>query len=141
VAEGGVTRRYSSGTRWCLWRWTDVLLRGEVYLTRLHLVQTPWFAVMLHWIRRPDPQPHLHDHPVSFASILLRGGYEEATTSGPRRKSRVSLKRAVDRHRITSVEPGTLTLVLAGPVVRAWGHWVNDEWIPWRTYQETFNEQ
>ena len=51
-----MTRRYKSGTRWCAWRWTDVVLRGELYLRRLHLVQTPWFSLMLHWIPRPDPR-------------------------------------------------------------------------------------
>jgi len=50
-------KKYKSGTRWCVWRWTDVVLGGELYLRRL---QTPWFSVMLHWILRPDPQPDMH---------------------------------------------------------------------------------
>lgn len=79
-----MSRRYKSGTRWCSWRWTDVVLNGELYLRRLHLVQTPWFSIMLHWIQRPDSQPDMHDHPVSFWSFLVRGWYIEATPSGPR---------------------------------------------------------
>lgn len=133
-------RRYASGTRWCAWRWTDVCLRGETYLERLHLVQTPWFTLMLHWIRRPDPQPHLHDHPVSFASLLLRGGYVEARQGDVRRRRRLTFLRATDRHRIIEVDPRTITLVLAGPVVREWGHWVGERWVPWREYQRDFNE-
>jgi len=50
---------------------------GEIYLTRLHLFQTPWFSCMLHWILRADPQPDLHDHPNAFMAIVIRGGYEE----------------------------------------------------------------
>lgn len=127
-------RRYRSGMRWCVWRWTDVVLDGALYLRRLHLVQTPLFSVMLHWIVRPDPQPDMHDHPVSFASIVLRGGYDEATPAGERRIRWLNLKRATDQHRIVWAQLNTLTLVLAGPVVRPWGFHTKRGWIPWRKY-------
>src|SRR5262245_57492885 len=63
-------RLYRSGTKWCVWRWTDV---DSEYITRLHLIKTPWFAICLHWINKPDAEPYLHDHPVSFLSVILRG--------------------------------------------------------------------
>lgn len=145
-----MTRRYTSGTRWCAWRWTDVILGGLLYLRRLHLVQTPWFAVMLHWIERPDPQPDMHDHPVSFLSIPLRGWYVEeipcdcqarlacAIAYGgthARTHCAAASKRAADCHRIIEVSPGgCLTLVFAGPVVRRWGFHTAAGWIPWREY-------
>jgi hypothetical protein len=65
---------YKSGTGWCIWRWTFV---DTGYITRLHLIKTPWFAVCLHWLNHPDPEPYLHDHPVTFLSVILRGWYEE----------------------------------------------------------------
>jgi hypothetical protein len=141
-----MTRRmYKSGSRWSLWRWTDVVLNGVLYLRRLHLVQTPWFSVMLHWLT-PDPQPDLHDHPVSFLSIPLRGGYCEMTPSGGRLIGMgyhaTNFKRATDTHRISWVHPdGALTLVFAGPVVRSWGFHTPRGWVPWREYQHNGDAQ
>ncbi len=128
-------RRYRSGMRWCLWRWTDVDVDDKLYLRRLHLFQTPLFSIMLHWIMRPDPQPDLHDHPVAFASIVLRGGYaEEVPGARLRWIKHLNLKLPTHRHRIRWAAPNTLTLVFAGPVVRKWGFWRGDQFIPWREY-------
>lgn len=136
-------RRYSSGTRWCAWRWTDVDpdCSGVVYLTRLHLFQVPWCSCMLHWIRRNDPQPDLHDHPNAFVSIVLRGWYEEETQEPGDEyecvRKRITLwnfKRSTDRHRIVALGEKTLTLVFAGPVVRGWGFHTSNGWVPWREY-------
>src|SRR6185503_13941469 len=69
-------REYKSGSSWSLWRWTYTWAQND-YITRLHVFKTPWFAVCLHWINGPDPEPHLHDHPVSFLSLILKGGYVE----------------------------------------------------------------
>ena len=137
------TRKYSSGTRWCAWRWTDVDPQGDgvVYLTRLHIFQTPWCSWMLHWIWRADPQSDLHDHPTTFLSIVLRGWYEEEVpdvgAAGQVRRRRVAFwnfKRAVDRHRIVALGKDTLTMVFAGPVVRAWGFYAPEGWVAWREY-------
>lgn len=130
-------RKYKTGSRWAFWRWTDVVLEGELYLRRLHLLQCPWFAVMLHWILRPDANRDLHDHPVSFLSVVLRGGYVQET---PRGREAVLLGQympAEGAHRIVFVLPGTLTLVFAGPRRREWGFLTESGWVDWRTYQKT----
>jgi len=132
-------RKYRSGTRWCVWRWTDVRFRGRLYLRRLHLLQTPWFSVMLHWIEGPDPQPDMHDHPVGFVSWVLRGGYVEVVPGGAnfRRRWSIARRSATDQHRIYRLPWGrTLTLVLAGPVVRGWGFHTPQGWVPWREYEK-----
>lgn len=91
---------------------------------------------MLHWIVRPDPQPDPHDHPVTFLSIVLRGGYTEWRPEIPLHVVRwFNLIRSTDVHRITYVKPGTLTLAIAGPKVRDWGHHTPAGWVDWRTYQ------
>ncbi len=126
---------YKSGTGWTAWRWTEVRWKGVLYLVRLHLLKAPRIAAMLHWILTPDPHPDPHDHPVSFLSITLRGGYKEWTPRGLVQK-RVRFRRATDVHRIVAVKPGTLTLVINGPGVRTWGFHTPTGWVDWRTYRK-----
>lgn len=49
------------------------------YLTRWRVIQTPWFGIYVHRFDGPDPRPTLHDHPWNFRSLVLLGGYVEAT--------------------------------------------------------------
>jgi hypothetical protein len=133
-------RLYKSGTNWCFWRWT---ITDSEYITRLHLVKTPWFSICLHWINRPDPEPYLHDHPVSFLSLILTGGYSENRMKDGKTAQivnhrwfnsvRASLE---DRHTIVTVEPNTLTLALMGPKVREWGFHSENGWILWKDYYQ-----
>lgn len=125
------SRKYKSGTVWCFWRWTDV---QSEYITRLHLIKTPWFAICLHWLNHPDQEPYLHDHPVSFLSIILRGGYTEARRGKLCVRSWFNFVRATDGHTIIAVKPRTLTLALMGPKTREWGFWTNRGWIGWKDY-------
>jgi len=144
-------RKYKSGTTWCVWRWTST---PSGYITRLHIVKTPWFTVMLHWINGPDPEPHTHDHPVSFLSFILRGGYSEhrqdidKSNRCPRGRphnrthtwfNHISAGRTA--HRIYAVTPGTLTLVLAGPKTREWGFHTPDGWVHWKDYNDAEYEK
>jgi hypothetical protein len=128
-----MTRKYKSGTRWCVWRWSDI---GSDHIERLHIVKTPWFAVCLHWMNGPDSSPFEHDHPVSFLSIVLRGGYTE-TRNGELRERRwfnaIPAKQS-DHHRIIAAKPNTVTLALMGPKVREWGFHTSKGWIGWREY-------
>lgn len=118
-------RKYVSGTSWCFWRWTQV---DNEYIRRLHIIKTPWFAVCLHWILKPDPEPFLHDHPVSFLSVILRGGYGEKRWTTKRGTHYTQHRwfnwiRAsqYDRHTINYVKSNTVTLCFMGPKVREWG--------------------
>lgn len=126
---------------WGFWRWQDIIPTGtdEVYLRRLHLIMTPFFGVKLHWIFLPDAGRDLHDHPWSFFSLVLRGGYTELMRLTPTlsRQSRVrwwNFKRASAAHRIESVRPGTITLVINGPKLREWGFYTPTGWMHWREY-------
>lgn len=151
-------RLYKSGTKWCVWRWT---ITDSEYITRLHILKTPWFAICLHWINKPDPEPYLHDHPVSFLSIILRGWYAEIRQRGGtlgklcRRKwfNWIPASRD-DRHTIYNVSPdGALTLCFMGPKTQEWGfHGValNEqrelvnapgEWLYWKIYHHAQRTQ
>lgn len=149
LLKGGISniatkRLYKSGTGWCFWRWTTV---ESEYILRLHVVKTPWCALCLHWIRKPDKEPWLHDHPVSFLSIILRGGYAELRQKPGEDKPRHIVHRWYnfvrasqgDRHRIVLCRPNTLTLAFMGPKTREWGFHVWTEleplrWLFWKTY-------
>lgn len=137
-------RKYRTGSRWALWRWTDV---DNEFITRLHIVKAPWFAICLHWIHKPDPEPYLHDHPVSFLSIILRGEYSERRyrqTGSHQWFDGFSVRRRWfnwikasrdDRHSITQVAPGgALTLCFMGPKTQEWGYHTPDGWVYWRDY-------
>lgn len=50
---------------------------GSLYLRRWRLIQTPYAAIYLHKIVRPDSDPFVHDHPWSFISFVLKGAYAE----------------------------------------------------------------
>lgn len=128
-----MARLYRSGTSWCVWRWTGV--RSE-YITRLHLLKTPWFAVCIHWINKPDPEPWEHDHPVSFLSIVLRGWYREWRGDGRTYARRwFNWVRATDTHSIYDVSPGgALTVAFMGPKVREWGFHTPEGWVGWQAY-------
>lgn len=135
-------RKYRTGSTWALWRWSEV---DSEYITRLHIVKTPWFAICLHWLHKPDPEPFLHDHPVTFLSVILRGGYCEWRSQLEadglhhtrwRNHSFLNFIRASsdDRHRIIFVVPDTLTLCLMGPKTREWGFHTPNGWQYWRDY-------
>lgn len=134
-------RKYRTGTTWCVWRWSDT---DSEYLTRLHLVKTPWFAICLHWLHKPDPEPFLHDHPVTFLSLVLWGGYKELRQRWKRGVFRTDINTArrwnfvrahdFDRHSIIDVRPRTLTLCFMGPKTREWGFWTKDGWVWWKFY-------
>jgi len=125
-------------TRWALMKAEDIGDRGDVLLSRLRVVQTPLFAVYVHVHQRPDKDRELHDHPWSFVSIVLSGGYREVRDGLPlvhRRRWTAAYRRAEDLHRIAAVDPGTWTLLLVGRRRREWGFVVPGEgWVHWETF-------
>lgn len=151
---------------WGLWRWFDIVINGELYLTRLTLFKTPWFSVKLHWIHKADPDRDLHDHPWSFTSFVLRGWYKEMVCQKPgyrggwigrcvdveqlmeanhrfpveeRLVRWFNHKDTMAAHRITEVSPKLLTLVVTGPKTKSWGFYDEDtfNYTDWQTYIET----
>lgn len=133
-------RKYKTGTRWCLWRWSTV---DSEYIVRLHLIKTPWFALCLHWIMKADPEPYHHDHPVSFLSVILRGGYSELRYKNGVLDHKVNKwfnwipATPDDRHTIVEVKPKTLTLCFMGPKTREWGYHTEKGWVYWKDYNHT----
>lgn len=143
--------RDGTGKSWAFWKTFLIpdARRPEVtYLKRLRIVQTPWFGVYLHWIYLPDDDRDMHDHPWSFWSLIVRGGYTErtqTTISGVRltgldpvlrRHRTFSLhKHPLARaHRIVDLRPKTITLLLVGRRCREWGFYTDQGFVIWTEY-------
>jgi hypothetical protein len=143
------TRKITVGRmprRWGLLSGIDIGADGDPYLDRLRLIETPWFAVFLHHIHRPDKDPDPHDHPWAFWSLVLAGTYYEQIWPDKRKpgnyryrnRIRFSL-RGLSRksaHLIRSIEGPLWTLVVTGRSggTESWGFWRDSEFVPWRTY-------
>jgi hypothetical protein len=102
----------------------DIDKPGDVYLSRLMLLRTPWFGVYFHIIRRPDWSRCQHDHPWPFVTVILRGGYVEEVggQTFTRRAGYVGYRPSSFEHTITRLLNGpSYSLVLRGPNRETWG--------------------
>jgi len=122
--HGQQPRRFQFMTKFVI---PSMVTEGD-YLVRWRLIQTPWFALYLHKILTADV-PVYHDHPWSFFSIVLRGGYYEwrINKHNPeydivRHIKHVNIMRRDDAHYIQVLDrTPTWTLLLVGTRRRKWG--------------------
>lgn len=136
--------------RWAFMRWTDIPDRNDptkTYLRRLRIVQTPWFALYLHFIFLPDDDRHLHSHPWRFSSLIVRGSYtEELSLSDPRKSGVFVTEHKTHRtgslhrmdegkfHRIRTISENLVTLVFVGKRRCNWGFWTENGYVLWEEY-------
>lgn len=118
--------------RWGVFETFVIGKQDNPMMKRVRLLQTPWFGLYVHFIYREDLDPVPHDHPWNFWRLVIRGGYLEhyltkpatgkyrLTSPGRWRPSYVPTTHA---HRIVTVAPGTVSLVLVGKKQRVWGFW------------------
>jgi hypothetical protein len=119
----------------------------ELYLRRWVIARTPWFQVLLHKIFKPDPDNDMHNHPWSFKSFILKGGYIEQTPlwtdEGVEPKAKFTWKGALSWagqnefsfHRIATLPAGpTWTLVFTSGKRKSWGFLAKGKYVPWRDY-------
>lgn len=114
----------------------------------------PWFkdcGVYIHRIDRPDSDRALHNHPYTFGSFILSGGYRQEVLdprtgqirANWRRPGEFAVMPRTHFHRVTELVDGEpcWTLLLAGkPVwtadgVHEWGFDVDDKYVHWRDYR------
>lgn len=111
---------------------------GPIYLIRYSLLTTPWFAIKLHKILLSDDDC-MHDHPWSFISIILKGGYYEFTPNrhgwfyGP---GSILWRPQPWIHRleVNDLYGPTISLVITFKKVRIWGFITPKGWKPWYEY-------
>lgn len=131
---------------------------GTPYMERYWLIGDDWkwwFAVRIHHICTPDYDRHLHDHPWSFVSVILRGWYierrplsiapcfggqEEDYYTTSRKAGSVAFRRATDRHSISIVPAGgAWTLFISFRKVQWWGFYTPGGKVYYRDYQSVHN--
>lgn len=131
---------------------------GSAYMKRYWLLgeDFKWpFAVRIHHICTPDYDRHMHDHPWSFVSVVLRNWYIEhrPLTISPcfgdqvedfyitsRRTGSIAFRRATDRHSIHVVPAGgTWTLFISFRKVQWWGFYTPKGKIYYRDYESVHN--
>jgi hypothetical protein len=119
---------------------------NEPYLERYYvfLKDRKWFPfnVFIHKFLKSDPDD-VHDHPWSYATLILKGGYYEwlpvfdavgnkiAETCTWRQPGHFRICKATSYHRI-ELDPSVTcwTLFMPGPQRRDWGFLVKNKWIP-----------
>lgn len=114
---------------------------SQVLLTRWIIFGCPLFAVMLQKLCKSDVASRgVHDHPWSFVSLTLWGGYHEVRRLGrfgldhiePSRTLR--FRQDTDLHRVLLdyEDKPAWTLVIHGPRTREWGFVDGDgHWTHW----------
>lgn len=88
------------------------------YLHRTTLLKVGRLHVRLHHIMSDDATPFMHTHPFSYVSLVLRGGYTEQLESkvGTYRRGSVLVRKHSDFHRLSDVDPKTVTLIFCWSV-------------------------
>jgi len=108
----------------------------EPYLERYYLFlkdrKTFPFNIFLHKFLKSDSED-LHDHPWSYRSIVLAGGYWEHTNNGKKWRGPLSYKyasaKSLHRIELDKNNPYCWTLFIPGKKVREWGFITGKDWI------------
>lgn len=96
----------------------------ELYFERYAIFEIENFASLyIHRIHRADKDKHLHTHPWNFASVILRGSYQELTDDGIRIKRPLTFAFA-GRHFCHKIQE-----IISGPVISLF--FVYGKYKPW----------
>lgn len=106
----------------------------EPYLIRYSIFTCRWFAIKIHQILLSDHDCH-HDHPWSFITLLLKGGYVEHTPKGSKLygPGNILYRPAEYIHRLEIHQP-CWSFVITFKKVRKWGFFTNAGWVEWFNY-------
>lgn len=136
---------------------SDVEVNGELYMRRWRFRKDNTWGFRLHNILKSDEDRELHDHPFTFITFILWGGYWEHLADGSRtwhgmfsclKRPATTLHRLelapewrkeTDERGITITvkrERPAWTFVLRSRYFREWGFQTPTGWIHWRDFVE-----
>ncbi len=101
----------------------------------------------IHWIRLPDRDRHMHDHPWECRTIILKGGYTEKRMAQPfarygvidmqhiRTPGNTATLNLGEFHAIESITVGGVwTLFITWKYQGTWGFLVDGKKVPYKKY-------
>lgn len=115
-------------------------------------------AVRVHHLATEDQDPHMHDHPWDFWSLMLRGWYiemrpldntrpcfmvgedTEEFRATMRRAGSFARRAATDRHRIYQVSDEAWTLFITFRKRQWWGFYMPHGKVYWRNYESCYHQ-
>lgn len=97
---------------------------GCPYVIRWKIETRSWSVRLHHWLG-PDDDRAFHDHPWWFWTLVLRGGYTDASPAGREhlRAGNVRFRPALHRHTVYPDAGGAWTVIVTGRKGRPWGFW------------------
>lgn len=117
---------------------------GVLHFKRFAIIECKYFNIYVHTILQADKDLHLHDHPWSYTSIVLKGELVEQTRGNKFTNLKlfdVIERDAEESHKIFELKtPSVTTLFFTGPRKRDWGYWVKGKWINNATYRKIKNK-
>lgn len=135
--------------------------KDEPLMTRWKIIRTAWFRLCLHIFHRSDEDRELHNHPWTFVSLILWGGYYEVRPWRGMRPMLLHQQRILERVSLDQthfervrMRPGSLlirpawwahrveiagahpsvSLVLMFRKTREWGFFTRDGWKHWKQF-------
>lgn len=121
---------------------SDVYFANSLYMIRWRIIDWISFGIRVHFIARSDTDRELHDHPFTFVSFILKGGYWEHTIDGKRTwygPGSIVFRTADVLHRLElpesrGVETPAWTFVIRGARRREWGFLTGHGWVNWQNF-------
>jgi hypothetical protein len=108
---------------------------------RRTLIANRFGKVLLHRFMPNASDRDPHDHPSSFLTFVLRGGYDDVQPDGTVDEVRaptIRFRRAEHAHITRVTSAGAVTVVAMFRKRRSWGFWRDGRWYPWRSYEKKF---
>jgi hypothetical protein len=113
----------------------------EPYMIRWNIFQCHWFSIKIHRILLSDDDC-MHDHPWTFISFILKGGYVEETPGAAKKlygPGSVLYRPAKFIHRLEIFQPA-VTLVINFRKTKSWGFFTPKGFVEWFNYTKNHCE-
>lgn len=108
-----------------IFKWRERLGLPECPYVIRWRIETRWGSIRLHhWLSHDDDRA-FHDHPWSFTTFVIKGGYADVSPDGTEHLKAPAVRRrtAEHRHTVFPDKGGCWTIVVTGPRIRTWGFW------------------